>query len=119
METDKTVGITMKDLRNYSLLAHNTFGIEAVCSRYLEYASTEEACKIAEMLRGSKEPLLIIGGGSNLLLTHDFEGIVVRSDVKGYKVLKQDVDEVLLRVGSGETWDDVVDYCVNQGWQGA
>lgn len=109
----------MKDLRSYSLLAHNTFGIEAVCSRYLEYASTEEACKIAEMLRGSKEPLLIIGGGSNLLLTHDFEGIVVRSDVKGYKVLKQDVDEVLLRVGSGETWDDVVDYCVNHGWQGA
>ena len=109
----------MKDLRNYSLLAHNTFGIEAACSRYLEYASTEEACRIAEMLQGSKQPLLIIGGGSNLLLTRDFEGIVVRSDVKGYEVLKQDDDEVLLRVGSGETWDDVVDYCVNQGWQGA
>ena len=120
METDETVGI-MKDLHNYSLLAHNTFGIEATCARYLEYASTEEACQIAEALRGSLEPLLIIGGGSNLLLTRNFEGIVVRSAIKGYEVIEENeaTGEVRLRVGSGETWDDVVDYCVNQGWQGA
>ena len=120
METDETVGM-MKDLQDYSLLAHNTFGIEAACSRYLEYDSTEDACRIAEMLCGSKEPLLIIGGGSNLLLTHDFQGIVVRSAIKGYEVVEdgEATGRVLLRVGSGETWDDVVDYCVNQGWQGA
>lgn len=120
METDETVGM-MKDLQDYSLFAHNTFGIEASCSRFLEYNSTEEACRIAEMLSGNKQPLLIIGSGSNLLLTHDFQGIVVRSAIKGYKVVADDgaTGSVLLRVGSGETWDDVVDYCVNQGWQGA
>lgn len=111
----------MKDLRNYSLLAHNTFGIEATCARYLEYASTEEACQVADMLKDSICQLLIIGGGSNLLLTRDFDGIVVRSAIKGYEVVggNDATDKVLLRVGSGETWDDVVDYCVNQGWQGA
>ena len=67
----------MKDLRNYSLLSHNTFGIDVKCNRYLEYASTEEAVEIARILQADSQPLLILGGGSNLLLTKDFPGIVV------------------------------------------
>ena len=117
MDTDETVGM-MKELLNYSLLAHNTFGIDAVCTRYLEYASADEARQVADMLSGSPSRLLIIGGGSNLLLTRNFKGTVVRSAIKGYEVVGEDAGEVLLRVGSGETWDDVVDYCVNRDWQG-
>lgn len=74
----------MKDERNYSLKAHNTFGIEARCSRYIEFEDDYEAVEVAKILRDSKLPYIIIGGGSNLLLTKDFEGIVVRSGVKGY-----------------------------------
>ena len=69
----------MKDLRNYSLKAHNTFGIDAKCSRFLEFEDEEEAMEVAKILRDSDSPYIIIGGGSNLLLTKDFEGIVVRS----------------------------------------
>ena len=109
----------MKDLHDYSLLPHNTFGIEARCDRFLEYADVDEARQVAQMLREDQAPLLIIGGGSNLLLTADFSGTVVHSAIKGYEVVGETTDEVLLRVGSGEVWDDVVALCVSQGWYGA
>ena len=109
----------MKDLHDYSLLPHNTFGIEARCDRFLEYADVDEARQVAQMLREDQAPLLIIGGGSNLLLTADFSGTVVHSAIKGYEVVGETADDVLLRVGSGEVWDDVVALCVSQGWYGA
>ena len=65
----------MKDIKNYSLLAHNTFGIEARCHRFLEYSSVEEAQQIVSSLTTEDEPLLILGGGSNLLLTGDYPGL--------------------------------------------
>ena len=72
----------MKDLENYNLLSHNTFGIDVRCQRYLEYTDVKEAQQVAEILRASSLPYIIIGGGSNLLLTQDFEGIVVRSSIR-------------------------------------
>lgn len=104
----------MRDLRNYSLKAHNTFGLEARCSRFLEYETEAEALQVAEILRSSAIPYIIIGGGSNLLLTKDFEGIVVHSAVKGCEI-----DGNRMTCGSGETWDDVVALCLNNGLYGA
>lgn len=110
----------MRDLRDYSLLSHNTFGIDAKCQRFIEYASVEEAQRVAAILKEEQAPLLIIGGGSNLLLTDDFKGVVVHSAVKGYETLPaDDIDHLLIRVGSGEVWDDFVDLCVRNGFQGA
>lgn len=110
----------MRDEVNYSLLAHNTFGINARCFRFLEYADIEDAQMVAKMLRGIPTPPLIIGGGSNLLLTGDYDSYVVHSAIKGHEVLPaDDADHLLLRVGSGEVWDDVVALCVKNGWQGA
>jgi UDP-N-acetylmuramate dehydrogenase len=106
----------MKDLCDYSLWQHNTFGIEAKCRRYLEFSSTEEAALVARQL---SEPFLIIGGGSNLLLTRDYEGIVVRSAIHGCEVVAEDDREVLVRVGSGEEWDAMVARFVENGWHGA
>ena len=65
----------MKDIRNYSLLGHNTFGIDACCRRFVEYASVEEAQQIVASLSEADEPLLLLGGGSNLLLTQDYPEI--------------------------------------------
>ena len=93
----------MKDIRDYSLLRHNTFGIDAMCSRFMEYADEKEAQQVASVLRETELPFLIIGGGSNLLLTHDFEGIVVHSAMKGCQV-----KGTQLTCGSGVVWDDVV-----------
>ena len=109
----------MKDLCNYSLLAHNTFGIDAQCRRFLEYASEEEALQVAEILRQQSivcfnQPFIIIGGGSNLLLTRDFEGIVVHSACKG--VCREGNRLVC---GSGEVFDDVVAESIRMGLYGA
>lgn len=98
----------MIDQENYSLLRHNTFGIDAKCKRFIEYSSVEEAQQVAGMITDADQPLLILGGGSNLLLTGDYNGTVLHS---GIRFLEQ-TDECHVRCGSGFIWDDVVDYCV-------
>lgn len=107
-------GTHMRDIRDYSLKAHNTFGIEARCSRFLEYADVEEATQVARTLRESAEPCMMLGGGSNLLLTRDFEGIVAHSAVRSYSV-----DGHRMTCGSGMTWDDVVSLSLEHGLYGA
>ena len=92
---------------------HNTFGIEAKCKRFLEYESVDEARAVAKILRESATPYIIIGGGSNLLLTKDFEGIVVRSDVLGFYL---DGDRLIC--GSGEVFDEMVDVSLKAGLYG-
>ena len=109
----------MKDLHNYSLLAHNTFGIDVLCSRFVEYSSVEEAQQLVASLTADDEPLLILGGGSNLLLTSDYQGTVLHSAIKGIQVVEEDADAVLLECGSGEVFDDVVAYAVAHGYHGA
>lgn len=105
----------MIDQENYSLLRHNTFGIDAKCKRFIEYSSVEEAQQVAEMITDADQPLLILGGGSNLLLTGDYNGTVLHS---GIRFLEQ-TDECHVRCGSGFIWDDVVDYCVANNLYGA
>lgn len=105
----------MKDLRNYSLLKHNTFGIDVKCRRFIEYDSVNEAQKIVKHLNDDDLPLLILGGGSNLLLTGDYDGTVLHS---GIKYLKQ-IDEEHVKCGSGYVWDDFVAYCVQHNLYGA
>ena len=113
----------MKDIRDYSLLAHNTFGIDAKCKRFQEYSSVEEAQQMVAELTPDDQPLLILGGGSNLLLTGDYEGTVIHSAIKGIKVLDDEKlhssDSVFLSCGSGEVFDDVVAYAVEHGYHGA
>ena len=104
----------MKDCKNYSLLAHNTFGIEAQCTRFLEYADEKEAIKVASILREDSLHYIIIGGGSNLLLTCDFDGIVVHSACKGIRR-----EQNRLICGSGEVFDDVVAESIKMGLYGA
>ena len=104
----------MRDIANYSLKEHNTFGIEARCSRFLEYSTVEEAKVVAATLRETGDPYIIIGGGSNLLLTRDFEGIVVHSALTGV-----DIDGCRMTCRSGMEWDRVVALAVEQGLYGA
>lgn len=81
----------------------------------MEYGSVEEAQAVVGMLTETDRPLLILGGGSNLLLTGDYDGTVLHS---GIRFLEQ-TDECHIRCGSGYVWDDVVAYCVANGLYGA
>ena len=104
----------MKDISNYSLKGHNTFGIEARCLRFLEYSTGDEARDVAAILRETEDPYIIIGGGSNLLLTRDFEGVVVHSALMGV-----DIDGCRMTCGSGVEWDRIVAMAVEHGLYGA
>ena len=102
----------------YSLLTYNTFGIDVKAERFAEYASVEELKEL--ILQGAvKTPFLHIGGGSNLLFTKDYEGLILHSRIEGIEVTKETDDSVWLRVGAGVVWDDFVSYCVEHRWYGA
>ena len=103
----------MRDERDYSLKAHNTFGIEAKCKRFIEFTSVEEAQQVAEILREADLPYIIIGGGSNLLLTKNYPGIVVRSDILGIQI-----DDDRMTCGSGEVFDEIVEASLMAGLYG-
>lgn len=109
----------MKDLRNYSLAAHNTFGIDVCCRRFMEYESVKEAQQLVTSLTKEDFPLLVLGSGSNLLLTADYPHTVVHSTIKGIEVQKVESDDVFLKCGSGEIFDDVVKFAVDHGYHGA
>lgn len=109
----------MKDIKNYNLLNHNTFGISGNCRRFVEFDNVDELQACVRSITAEDKPLLIIGGGSNLLLTRDFPGLVLHSVIMGREVVKESDGKVWLRCGSGETWDDIVAYAVEKGWHGA
>lgn len=103
----------------YSLLKHNTFGIDATCSRFVEYTTVDELVNTLTELIKSGERWMHIGGGSNLLFLCDhYDGTILHSKIMGIEVSDEDDDEVLLRVGAGENWDGFVEHCVNHGWYG-
>ena len=102
----------------YSLLPYNTFGIDVSAARFLEYSSVEELKKL--IVQGAvTTPFLHIGGGSNLLFTKDYDGLILHSRIEGIEVTEEDAHSVSVRVGAGVVWDDFVAYCVEHGWYGA
>jgi len=109
----------MKIYRDYSLLPHNTFGMDVKAALFVEYASVEELKEALRMPEVREGRWMHIGGGSNLLFTDDYPGMVLHSAIKGYEIVDENADEVIVRVGSGEVWDDFVAYTVAQGWYGA
>ncbi|MBE6273088.1 MAG: UDP-N-acetylmuramate dehydrogenase [Bacteroides sp.] len=108
----------MKIFRDYSLLPHNTFGMDVKASVFIEYASVEELKKVLSLYVKDNQ-WLHIGKGSNLLFTGDFSGIILHSAIKGYEVIHEDTNEVVVRVGAGEVWDDFVAMTVENEWYGA
>ncbi|MBR0045299.1 MAG: UDP-N-acetylmuramate dehydrogenase [Bacteroidaceae bacterium] len=107
----------MKEYSNYSLLNHNTFGMDVKAKRYVEYDSEEELKELIHTLDGD---VLHIGGGSNLLFKGDYAGTILHSAIKGVEIAEEveGEDEVLVRVGAGEVWDDFVGWAVAQGLGG-
>ncbi|HEY0769910.1 MAG TPA: UDP-N-acetylmuramate dehydrogenase [Sphingobacteriaceae bacterium] len=103
---------------NSALLPFNTFKFNAR-ARYLSIISSLQDLSD---LRGShiftNQPRLFLGGGSNILFTRDFDGLVIRNEIKGISVLREDSDTITLKVGSGENWHSFVMYCVDRNYGG-
>ena len=105
----------MKDYTDYSLLRHNTFGMDVKASRFVEYDTEDELRQVISTLHGN---VLHIGGGSNLLFRNDYEGTVLHSGIRGISIEEESTDSVLVRVGAGEVWDEFVEWTVERGLGG-
>jgi len=100
---------------NISLRAYNSFGID-VQARYFSAFSDQD--QLAELLGFSPAPPLILGGGSNILLTRDIDGLVLKNEIRGVGVVHEDEEHVYVRVGAGEVWHPFVLYCLERDWAG-
>lgn len=103
---------------NTSLRPYNTFGLE-VKARFFTKVSNLEELKESLLVASAKSiPILILGGGSNILLTQDFLGLVIKLELKGIRVLEEDSEKVLVSVGAGENWHEFVLFAIAQHWAG-
>jgi len=103
---------------NVSLKPFNTFGLEAGAKYFEEINNEDEVLNLLHQERFGAMPLLILGGGSNVLFTQDFDGLVLLNRLKGIKILNETDSEILLEVASGEVWHDFVLHAVKNGWSG-
>ena len=105
--------MTVRD--NCSLADRNTFGMDVRADSLIDWASTDE---LKNVLHDIEKPILMIGGGSNLLFMGDFRGTVLHSTISSIEVIGGDSDHVHVRVGAGVVWDDFVAWCSINGYWG-
>ena len=109
----KFVPMTVRD--NCSLADRNTFGMDVRADSLIDWASTEE---LKNALQDIGKPILMIGGGSNLLFMGDFKGTVLHSTITSIDIIGSTDDHVHVKVGAGVVWDDFVAWCSIHGFWG-
>ncbi|NLC55936.1 MAG: UDP-N-acetylmuramate dehydrogenase [Armatimonadetes bacterium] len=102
----------MEVARGYSLRQHNTFGVDAQAAFFARVQTPAELAALLEdpELRGA--PRLVLGGGSNILFTRDFDGLVIENAIEGIRVLAREGDTAVVEAGAGVVWHDLVLFCV-------
>ncbi len=103
---------------NYPLERHNSFGIRVRSALYTAPEGLEELERIVSAHDLRNLPFLILGEGSNLLFTRDYEGLVIHPQMKGTELLYEEKKEVFIRVGAAENWDRWVEDSLEAGWYG-
>ncbi|MGN0187010.1 MAG: UDP-N-acetylmuramate dehydrogenase [Paludibacteraceae bacterium] len=102
----------MNFVENYSLLPHNTFGMDVRARYFVEYDTVDDLTTFLQTDLAHNNQLLPIGAGSNLLFTGDYDGIILHSRIKFCDIVNETDDNVFVRVGAGVVWDDFcADMC--------
>jgi UDP-N-acetylmuramate dehydrogenase len=105
----------MEIKENISLKSFNTFGIEVSATKFVEVSSTDE---LKVVLSQNDGDILILGGGSNVLFTDNYKGLVIKNNFKGIDVVSENNEEVIMKVGAGEVWHDFVISSIEKGYAG-
>jgi UDP-N-acetylmuramate dehydrogenase len=100
----------MQVSENVLLKSYNTFGIDARARYFAGFSSVAELQALTE--KQEQLPHMILGGGSNILFTQDFNGWLLKNEIKGMEVLKEDNDYVYVKAGAGENWHQFVQHCI-------
>lgn len=103
---------------NFSLKPYNTFGVDAKARYFAKVHSTEELIEALNYSKTSTLPLLFLGGGSNMLLTKDFDGLAIQLNLKGIHEDFINDNEVLVTAKTGENWHEFVMFCLNKNYGG-
>lgn len=98
----------------YSLKNLNTFGVEAQARWYAEFHSIEELQSLLAHPAVKNVPKMILGGGSNILFTRDYPGIILHNRIKGIQIAEENEKDLLVKAGGGDTWHDLVLYAVGK-----
>lgn len=101
---------------HFSLRPYNTFAIDAKARLFNKFSSVEELEEC--LMLYSQYPVFVLGGGSNILFTKDYAGVVLKNEIKGIEVQHEDAEHVYVRVGAGENWHQFVLHCINHNWAG-
>ena len=101
---------------NQDLQPFNTFGISVKADLFSSFDSVETLDRLIKNSNGL--PLLILGGGSNVLFTRDYHGLVLKNEIKGFDIISENNDSVIVRAGAGEIWHEFVLKCIDKGFGG-
>ena len=107
----------IKFQQDVSLKPYNTFGINARAAHFFEFTRVEDL-KNALARHRAEDKLLILGGGSNLLLTNDFDGLVLKNGLRGIKLVSENEKHIWVKAMAGENWHHFVMHCIDSGWGG-
>ena len=107
----------MKILKNINLKAFHTFGVDISTKYFTEITHLNDLSKL-HSLKSKYKNLLILGGGSNLLFTQNYDGLVIQNQLKGIEIVQENDQDILLKISSGENWHDLVLYTVENNWGG-
>lgn len=108
----------MKVIQNHSLKPYNTFGLEVSTKYFIEANSVDEIISALNFSKENKLPVMLLSGGSNMLLTHDFEGLVLKLSLKGSEIVSENEDFVEVKVNSGENWHEFIQWALSQDFGG-
>ncbi|MBA2610874.1 MAG: UDP-N-acetylmuramate dehydrogenase [Bacteroidetes bacterium] len=109
----------MLDIKNnVNLKPFNTFGIEASCTFFAEINSVEDFLALLKTDTYKNNLKLIVGGGSNILFTTNFNGLVIKNNLKGITLVSESNDDVIVRAAAGENWHGFVLWCIAKGFYG-
>lgn len=102
---------------NINLQAHNTFGLNCKADKF---ASFKDVNQLIDLLKANanKDEILLLGGGSNILLTRDFPGLVLKNEIKGIEIVSENEHEVYVKAGAGEIWHEFVMYAIDKNLGG-
>lgn len=100
-----------------SLKPYNTFGIPVNARYFAEIVNERDLVQLLNSGLAREQKLLVLGGGSNILFTEDFNGLVIKISIPGIKSI-EDGNHVIVTSGAGVVWNDLVHYCVRRGFGG-
>lgn len=108
----------MKIQKNISLKSKNTFGIDVCAAKYIDILDENELIDLLSQSTFKDEPKLILGGGSNILFTQDYKGLVIKISIPGIKIIFEDEQTCLVKAGAGVIWNDLVLFAVEKNLGG-